>query len=204
MSLGCFLSLSRLALRVSLSVCETKKKSEILVLHAEPNREAVQGGWQKGGWVRRCAKLLPPKVKEIILAKRRRAKRFARNQHPYRLSDCLRVCVYAREWRGERERKQEERRGQVHPTNCQTESESEDEDEDEAELASNDRQDRMTFRGCCQLSLCCVFLFGFACVCSPHTHTHMRKKTLSTHRRRSRPKQESGLHSACPTQEASQ
>lgn len=119
------------------------------------------------------------------------------------LTDCptVCVCVYAREWRGEIESRRREG-GQVHPTNCQTESE--DEDEDEAELASNDRQDRMTFRGCCQLSLCCVFLFGFACVCSPHTHTHMRKKTLSTHRRRSRPKQESGLHSACPTQEASQ
>lgn len=185
---------------VFLCLCETKKKSEILVLHAEPNREAVQGGWRKreGSGAGRCAKLLPPKVKEIILAKRRRAKRFARNQHPYRLSDCL--CVPESEI--ERERGG---RGQVHPTNCQTESESED--EDEAELASNDRQDRMTFRGCCQLSLCCVFLFGFACVCSPHTHTpiHMRKKTLSTHTHTHTEEEGVGFtHSACPTQEASQ
>lgn len=88
-----------------------------------------------------------------------------------RLSAC--VCC-PREWEGKREKKRRREGGQVHPTNCQTESESEskDEHEDEAELASNDRQDRMTFRGCCQLSLCCVFLFGFACVCSPHTHPY--------------------------------
>lgn len=107
--------------------------------------------------------MLPPKVKEIILAKRRRAKRFARNQHPYRLGRlCMCVCVTER---GERE--------VGGPTNCQTESESE-------LSSSNDRQDRMTFWGLLSaLIVLCIFVRLCVCVEENFKYTHTRRVSRS-------------------------